>query len=62
MAREQCEARRLDRALARLPRVSIVYKGPPRLTPDDDAIQVLSTVLSSGRSSRLYQSLVRRQQ
>ena len=52
----------VDDALARLPRVTIVYKVPPRLTPDDDAIQVLSTVLSSGRSSRLYQSLVRRQQ
>ena len=32
---------------------------PPRLTADDDAIQVLATVLSSGRSSRLYQKIVR---
>jgi len=49
-------------ALARLARVDIVYKVPPRLTADDDAIQVLGTVLSSGRSSRLYQQVVREQQ
>ena len=52
----------LDDALARLARVDIVYKVPPRLTPDDDALQVLGTVLSSGRSSRLYQQIVREQQ
>ena len=46
--------RRVDDPLARLARVDIVYKVPPRLTADDDAIQVLGTVLSSGRSSRLY--------
>jgi len=51
----------LDDALARLARVDLAYKVPPRLTPDDDAIQVLGTVLSSGRSSRLYQQLVRQQ-
>ena len=50
---------RLDDALARLARVDIVYKTPPRLTPDDDALQVLGTVLSSGRSSRLFQKIVR---
>ena len=49
----------LDDALARLSRVDIVYKVPPRLTPDDDALQVLGTVLASGRSSRLYQKMVR---
>ena len=48
--------------LARLARVDIVFKVPPRLTPDDDAVQVLGTVLSSGRSSRLYQQVVREQQ
>jgi zinc protease len=52
----------VDDALARLARVAIVYKVPPRMTADDDAIQVLGTVLSSGRSSRLYQQLVRQQQ
>lgn len=52
----------MDDALARLTRVDIIYKVPPRMTPDDDAIQVLGTVLSSGRSSRLYQQIVREQQ
>jgi zinc protease len=50
---------RLDDALARLTRLDIVYKVPPRLTADDDALQVLGTVLSSGRSSRLFQKIVR---
>jgi zinc protease len=49
----------LDDALARLTRVDIVYKVPPRLTAEDDALQVLATVLSSGRSSRLFQQIVR---
>jgi predicted Zn-dependent peptidase len=48
--------------LARLSRLDIVYKVPPRLTPDDDALQVLGTVLSGGRSSRFFQSIVREQQ
>jgi predicted Zn-dependent peptidase len=52
----------LDDSLARLTRVDIVYKVPPRLTADDDALQVLGTVLSNGRSSRLYQQIVREQQ
>jgi predicted Zn-dependent peptidase len=53
---------RLDDPLARLARLDIVYKVPPRLTADDDALQVLGTVLSSGRSSRFFQKLVREQQ
>jgi predicted Zn-dependent peptidase len=52
----------LDDPLARLTRLDIVYKVPPRLTADDDALQVLGTVLSSGRSSRLFQKVVREQQ
>lgn len=52
----------LEDALARLPRVDIVYKVPPRLTADDDAVQVMAAVLASGRSSRLYQQIVRQQQ
>jgi zinc protease len=52
----------LDDPLARLMRLDIVYKVPPRLTADDDALQVLGTVLSSGRSSRLFQQVVREQQ
>jgi zinc protease len=52
----------LDDSLARLTRVDIVFKVPPRLTADDDALQVLGTVLSSGRSSRFFQQIVREQQ
>ena len=48
--------------LAKLSQVDIVFKVPPRLTADDNAIQVLGAVLSSGRSSRLYQQVVRAQQ
>jgi predicted Zn-dependent peptidase len=53
---------RLEDPLARLPRVDIVFKASPRLTAEDDALQVLGTVLSSGRSSRLFQKIVREQQ
>jgi predicted Zn-dependent peptidase len=52
----------LEDPLARLTRLDIVYKVPPRLTPDDDALQVLGQVLSSGRSSRFFQQIVRQQQ
>lgn len=52
----------IDDPLARLPRLDIVFKVPPRMTPDDSALQVLGTVLSSGRSSRLFQQIVREQQ
>jgi zinc protease len=53
---------RLEDPLARLARLDIVFKAPPRLTPEDDALQVLGTVLSSGRSSRFFQRIVREQQ
>jgi zinc protease len=53
---------RLEDPLAKLARLDMVYKVPPRLTPDDDALQVLGTVLSGGRSSRLFQKIVREQQ
>ena len=52
----------VEDALAKLSQVDIVFKVPPRLTADDNAIQVLGAVLSSGRSSRLYQQVVRAQQ
>jgi len=60
----QTEERRLalDDALARLPRIDIVYHVPDRSSPDDDAIGVLGTVLAGGQSSRLYQSIVRERQ
>src|SRR5688500_15932895 len=61
--RQTAERRQIvDDPLARLARLDIVFKAPPRLTADDDALQVLGTVLSSGRSSRLFQQVVRAQQ
>jgi zinc protease len=52
----------VDDPLARLPRVDIVWHTPPALAPDDDALTVLASVLSNGRSSRFYDALVRAQQ
>jgi len=52
----------LEDALARLSRIDIVYKIPPSMTQDSDALSVLGTVLSSGRSSRLYDNIVRQKQ
>jgi predicted Zn-dependent peptidase len=49
----------LEDALARAPRLDIVYKIPPAGTPDWFALSVAGAVLSSGQSSRFYQKLVR---
>ncbi|HEY7406291.1 MAG TPA: pitrilysin family protein [Candidatus Angelobacter sp.] len=48
----------MEDALARLPQYHAVYNMPPGNTPDTYALQVLGSVLSGGRSSRLYQHLV----
>ncbi|HWF05280.1 MAG TPA: pitrilysin family protein [Candidatus Angelobacter sp.] len=45
-------------ALARLPQLHEVYNIGPGNTPDTYALQVLSSILSNGRSSRLYQHMV----
>jgi zinc protease len=60
----QTEERRrtVDDRLARLPRVDIGYRIPPSTSADDDAITVLAEVLAGGRSSRLYESLVRKKE
>jgi predicted Zn-dependent peptidase len=52
----------LEDPLARLPRIDIAWIVPPAQSPDSAALDVLSDVLSSGRSSRIYQSLVREKQ
>jgi predicted Zn-dependent peptidase len=52
----------LDDPLARLARVDIVWVTPAAGTPDFDALDVASWVLSSGRSSRLNQAVVREKQ
>ena len=60
----QQEERRttLEDGLARLTRVDMVYKIPPSSHADFDSLQVLSTVLSSGRGSRLYENIVRQKE
>ena len=48
--------------LARLTLVDTAYQVPGGLNPDMDALSALASVLGAGRSSRLYDSLVRQQQ
>jgi predicted Zn-dependent peptidase len=52
----------IDDALARVPRLDVGYHVPPANTKDHDALDVLSTILSSGRSSRFYDAIVRQKQ
>ena len=61
---QQTEERRalIQDVLARLTRLDMVYHMPPALTPDADALSVLASVLSEGRSSRLYEAIVRQKQ
>ena len=49
----------VDDVLARAPRVDIAYKAVEGNSADFYALQVLSNVLQSGQSSRLYQKLVK---
>lgn len=58
---EQTAERRatVEDSLARLPQLDIAYKAVPGNTPDFYALQVLSTALLGGQSSRLYQKLVK---
>ncbi|HSC25904.1 MAG TPA: pitrilysin family protein [Vicinamibacterales bacterium] len=60
----QKEERRttIEDSLARLPRLSMAYKIPPASSPEQDALRVLSTVLSGGRSSRFYEAVVRQKE
>jgi zinc protease len=60
----QTEERRqtVEDALARLTRLDMAYKVPPGSSPDSEALTVLANVLSSGRSSRLYEHVVRQKQ
>jgi zinc protease len=60
----QNEERRatVEDPLARLPRLDMVYKIPPSSSDDYDSLVVLATVLSSGRSSRFFENIVRQKQ
>jgi len=60
----QKEERRatVDDVLANAPRLDVAYKGVPGNTADFYALQVLSNILQSGQSSRLYQTLVKQKE
>jgi len=49
----------IEDPLARLARVQVAFKTAPANRPDHYALRVLSAVLQSGQSSRLYQRLVK---
>jgi predicted Zn-dependent peptidase len=52
----------IDDPLARLPMVLMAYHIPRGNTPENNAAVVLANILGSGRSSRLYQHLVKDKQ
>jgi len=52
----------LEDPLAQVARLDIAFKIPPGNTPDWYALYVLGEILSTGNSSRLYQTLVRDKQ
>jgi predicted Zn-dependent peptidase len=52
----------LSDPLARLPRIDIAYRAVAGSSADYDALSVLATVLSGGRSSRFYENIVRQKQ
>ena len=52
------QRRVLVRKEAQLPIVYLAYHVPNQTSPDAPALEMLSTILSSGRSSRLYRSLI----
>jgi predicted Zn-dependent peptidase len=52
----------VDDRLARAVRYDAVYHIPNGIDPDYDALDVLGTILSSGRASRFYENIVRQKQ
>lgn len=56
------ERRAVVKREAQLPFVFAGYHAPNYLSPDTYALTVLSTILSSGKSARLYRSLIYEQQ
>lgn len=55
------ERRVTVRRAGALPQVSLAYKSPPARSADFYALDTLATLLSTGRTSRLYQNLVEKQ-
>jgi zinc protease len=56
------EKRILVRWRSRVPRIAIAYHAPAIATPESYALQLLGIILTEGKSSRLYQRLVERDQ
>jgi len=56
------EKRILVRWRSKVPRIAIAYHAPAIATPDSYALQLLGIILTEGKSSRLYQRLVERDQ
>ena len=54
---QQGERRVVVRQAGQLGAVLCAWKAPPGLTPEADALDVLATALTSGKSSRLYRRL-----
>src|SRR6478672_1307765 len=52
----------LEDQLARLPRLDMAYKVSDGASSDYEALDVLSTILSGGRSARFYETIVRQKQ
>jgi predicted Zn-dependent peptidase len=61
-AQNEERRRTIEDPLARLARIDMAYKIPPSSSSDSDALEVLSTVLSGGRSSRFYETIVRQKE
>ena len=45
-----------------LPATIQAWRGPPETSPDAPAVELLTAILATGRSSRLYEELVRKEQ
>jgi predicted Zn-dependent peptidase len=52
----------MEDQLARMPRLDKAVRVSDGASPDYDALQVLSTILSGGRSARFYEDIVRQKQ
>jgi zinc protease len=59
--RQAGERRVIVQKQAQLPIVYLGYHTPNQQSPDAPALEMLSTILSGGRASRLYRNLVERQ-
>jgi len=56
------ERRLVVRWRSKVPRLAIAYHAPEIAAPDSYALQVLAVILTEGKTSRLYQRMVEREQ